>query len=99
MTACTCATWPAAGTGWSPSLGARGAGPRPGQPAAGVRRGDPVACQPCLGWSRGGWLFFFNGGPGGADPAAWRPGQRAAVPIALDSSSVTSVLSTSLAAA
>jgi hypothetical protein len=59
----------------------------------------PVACQPCLGWSRSGWLFFFNGGPGGADPAAWRPGERATVPIALDVSSVTSVLPTSIAAA
>src|SRR6266542_2923029 len=21
----------------------------------------PLACQPCLGWSHSGWLFFFNG--------------------------------------
>jgi hypothetical protein len=59
----------------------------------------PVACQPCLGWSRSGWLFFFNGGPGVADPAAWKPGQRTAIPIALDLSSVTTVLPSSLAAA
>ena len=66
---------------------------------AGSEGATPVACQPCLGWSRSGWLFFFNGGPGGADPAAWRPGERATVPIALDVSSVTSVLPTSIAAA
>ena len=59
----------------------------------------PVACQPCLGWSRSGWLFFFNGGPGVADPAAWRPGQRAAIPLSLDLRSVTTVLPSSLAAA
>jgi hypothetical protein len=59
----------------------------------------PVACLPCLGWSRGGWLFFFDGGPGAADPAAWRPGERAAIPLALDLQSVTTILPSSLAAA
>jgi hypothetical protein len=59
----------------------------------------PVACQPCLGWSSSGWLFFFNGGPGVADAAAWRPGRRAAIPIPLDLSSVTTVLPSSIAAA
>ncbi len=59
----------------------------------------PVACLPCLGWSRGGWLFFFNGGPGVADPAAWRPGRRAAIPITLDLSSATTVLPSGLAPA
>ncbi len=59
----------------------------------------PVACQPCLGWSRGGWLFFFNHGPGVAEPAAWRAGVRAAIPLGLDLRSVTTVLPSSLAAA
>ncbi|HZC99897.1 MAG TPA: hypothetical protein VFA46_06810 [Actinomycetes bacterium] len=59
----------------------------------------PVACQPCLGWSRSGWLFFFNGGPGAADLAAWRPGVRAVIPLALDLRSATTVLPSGLAAA
>jgi hypothetical protein len=59
----------------------------------------PVACQPCLGWSRGGWLFFLNGGPGVVDPAAWRPGVRAAIPLGLDLRSATTVLPSGLAAA
>jgi hypothetical protein len=59
----------------------------------------PVACQPCLGWSRGGWLFFFNGGPALADPAAWRPGERTAIPLALNLRDVTTVLPSGLAPA
>lgn len=59
----------------------------------------PVACLPCLGWSRSGWLFFFNGGPGVSDPSAWRPGIRAAIPLALDLRAATTILPTSLAAA
>ncbi len=59
----------------------------------------PVACQPCLGWSRSGWLFFFNGGPGVADPAAWRPGELAAIPLPIDLRSATTVLPSSIAAA
>jgi hypothetical protein len=66
---------------------------------AGSGGATPVACLPCLSWSRSGWLFFFNGGPGVADPAAWRPGFRAAIPLALDLRSVTTILPTSLAAA
>ena len=59
----------------------------------------PVACQPCLGWSRNGWLFFFNGGPALADPAAWRAGKRAAIPLALDLHEATTVLPSGLAPA
>jgi hypothetical protein len=59
----------------------------------------PVACQPCLGWSRSGWRFFFNGGPGVADLAAWRPGTRAAIALALDLRSATTILPSGLAAA
>lgn len=59
----------------------------------------PVACQPCLGWSQSGWLFFFNGGPALADPAAWRPGELAAIPLALDLRSATTVLPNGLAPA
>lgn len=59
----------------------------------------PVACLPCLGWSRSGWLFFFNGGPGVSEPSAWRPGIRAAIPLALDLRAATTVLPSSLAAA
>ncbi|HEX8928747.1 MAG TPA: hypothetical protein VGA45_07535, partial [Actinomycetota bacterium] len=59
----------------------------------------PVACQPCLGWSRSGWLFFFNGGPALADPAAWRPGRMSAIPLALDLHDVTTVLPSGIAPA
>ncbi len=59
----------------------------------------PVACQPCLGWSQSGWLFFFNGGAALADPAAWRPGEPAAIPLALDLRSATTVLPNGLAPA
>src|SRR6266511_3337119 len=57
----------------------------------------PLACQPCLGWSHSGWLFFFNGGAALADPAAWRPGAPAAIPLALDLRDVTTVLPSGLA--
>src|SRR6266536_1589383 len=59
----------------------------------------PVACQPCLGWSNSGWLFFFNGGPALADPSAWLPGEPAAIPLALDLRDVTTVLPSGLAPA
>jgi hypothetical protein len=59
----------------------------------------PLACQPCLGWSHSGWLFFFNGGPALADPAAWRPGEPAAIQLALDLRSATTVLPSGLAPA
>jgi hypothetical protein len=59
----------------------------------------PVACQPCLGWSHNGWLFFFNGGPALADPAAWRAGKPAAIPLALDLREATTVLPSGLAPA
>jgi hypothetical protein len=59
----------------------------------------PVACQPCLGWSQSGWLFFFNGGPALADPSAWRPGVREAVPLGLDVRSATTVLPSGIAPA
>jgi len=59
----------------------------------------PVACQPCLGWSQSGWLFFFNGGPALADPAAWRPGRASAIPLALDLHDVTTVLPSGIAPA
>jgi hypothetical protein len=59
----------------------------------------PVACQPCLGWSQSGWLFFFNGGPALADPAAWRPGRASAIPLALDLHDITTVLPSGIAPA
>jgi hypothetical protein len=59
----------------------------------------PLACQPCLGWSHSGWLFFFNGGPALADPAVWFPGRPAAVPLALDLRDATTVLPSGLAPA
>jgi hypothetical protein len=59
----------------------------------------PVACQPCLGWSRSGWLFFFNGGPALADPSAWRPGKTSAIPLALDLHDLTTVLPSGMAPA
>ena len=59
----------------------------------------PVACQPCLGWSRSGWLFFFNGGPALADPSAWRPGKASAIPLALDLHDLTTVLPSGMAPA
>ncbi len=59
----------------------------------------PVACQPCLGWSQTGWLFFFNGGPALADPSAWRPGVPEAIPLGLDLRSATTVLPNGIAPA
>ncbi len=59
----------------------------------------PIACQPCLGWSQSGWLFFFNGGPALADPSAWRPGVREAIQLGLDLRAATTVLPSGLAAA
>jgi hypothetical protein len=59
----------------------------------------PVACQPCLGWSQSGWLFFFNDGPALADPAAWRPGMATAIPLALDLRDITTVLPSGIAPA
>jgi hypothetical protein len=59
----------------------------------------PLACQPCLGWTDSGWLFFFNGGPALADPAAWRPGERSAIPLSLDLRDATTVLPNGIAPA
>jgi hypothetical protein len=59
----------------------------------------PVACQPCLGWSSSGRLFFFNGGPALADPAAWLPGEPAAIQLSLDLRDVTTILPNGLAPA
>jgi hypothetical protein len=32
------------------------------QPVPGSEVATPFGCQPCLGWSADGWLFFFSGG-------------------------------------
>jgi hypothetical protein len=66
---------------------------------SGSEGATPVACQPCLGWSRSGWLFFFNGGPALADPSAWRPGKASAIPLALDLHDLTTVLPSGIAPA
>jgi hypothetical protein len=68
---------------------------------AGSGGASPVGCQPCLGWSPDGWLFFFAGGPSPAAVAAWRPGRRAATVLDLDLGvgGVTGALPNGLAAA
>jgi hypothetical protein len=45
---------------------------------------SPVGCLPCLGWSPGGWLFFFAATPQPAAVAAWRPGRERATVLDLD---------------
>jgi hypothetical protein len=59
-------------------VGQAAARPVPGSDAA-----TPFGCQPCLGWSADGWLFFFSGGPPPDVVAAWRPGRPAASPLDL----------------
>jgi hypothetical protein len=53
------------------------------QPVPGSQAATPFGCQPCLGWSVDGWLFFFSGGPPPEVVTAWRPGQPTASPLDL----------------
>jgi hypothetical protein len=53
------------------------------RPVPGSDAATPFGCQPCLGWSADGWLFFFSGGPPPDVVAAWRPGRPAASPLDL----------------
>ncbi len=57
----------------------------------------PTGCQPCLGWASNGWLFFFAAGPA-TSIAAWRPGQRAAGLLWLDSGRAFATIPSALAA-
>lgn len=53
------------------------------RPVPGSDAATPFGCQPCLGWSADGWLFFFSGGPPPDVVAAWRPGRPVASPLDL----------------
>jgi hypothetical protein len=53
------------------------------RPVAGAGCCDPFGCQPCLGWSIDGWLFFFSGGPPPDLVTAWQPGRPTARPLDL----------------
>jgi hypothetical protein len=53
------------------------------RPLPGSQAATPFGCQPCLGWSIDGWLFFFSGGPPPDVVAAWRPGLPTASPLDL----------------
>ena len=53
------------------------------RPVPGSDMATPFGCQPCLGWSAEGWLFFFSGGPPPDVVAAWRPGRPSASPLDL----------------
>ena len=66
--------------------------PLPGSTAA-----TPFGCQPCLGWSADGWLFFFSGAPPPAAIAAWRPARPAASPLDLPLDSESDALPGGLA--
>jgi hypothetical protein len=68
------------------------------RPVPGSNLATPFGCQPCLGWSADGWLFFFSGGPPPDDVAAWRPGRPSASPLDLALDGVTAPVRRGLAA-
>jgi hypothetical protein len=46
-----------------PGLAVIDVGRAEARPLPGSQAATPFGCQPCLGWSIDGWLFFFSGGP------------------------------------
>jgi hypothetical protein len=53
------------------------------RPVPGSDMATPFGCQPCLGWSADGWLFFFSGGPPPDVVTSWRPGRPSAAHVEL----------------
>jgi hypothetical protein len=68
------------------------------RPVPGSDMATPFGCQPCLGWSADGWLFFFSGGPPPDVVAAWRPGRRGASRLDLPLDGATAIVRSGLAA-
>jgi hypothetical protein len=58
-----------------PGLAVVDVGRAEARPVPGSQAATPFGCQPCLGWSVDGWLFFFSGGPPPDVVTAWRPGR------------------------
>jgi hypothetical protein len=67
------------------------------RPVPGSDMATPFGCQPCLGWSADGWLFFLSGGPPPDVVAAWRPGRPSASPLDLPLDGATATVPGSLA--
>jgi hypothetical protein len=67
------------------------------RPLPGSQAATPFGCQPCLGWSVDGWLFFFSGGPPPDVVTAWRPGRPTASPLDLPLDSTIATVPGSLA--
>jgi hypothetical protein len=63
---------------------------------AGSENVTPTGGQPSLGWASNGWLFFFAAGPTTA-VAAWRPGERAAGLVWMDTDRAFDTLPRALA--
>ena len=68
------------------------------RPVPGSAMATPFGCQPCLGWSADGWLFFFSGGPPPDGVAAWRPGRPSASRLDLPLDGATAIVRSGLAA-
>jgi hypothetical protein len=80
-----------------PGLAMVDVGQAEARPVPGSDAATPFGCQPCLGWSADGWLFFFSGGPPPDVVAAWRPGRAAASPLSLPVADATATVRSGLA--
>jgi hypothetical protein len=80
-----------------PGLAVVDVGRAEARPVPGSQAATPFGCQPCLGWSVDGWLFFFSGGPPPDVVTAWRPGWRTASPLDLPLDGTTATVPGSLA--
>jgi hypothetical protein len=81
-----------------PGLAVVDVGRAEARPVSGSQAATPFGCQPCLGWSGDGWLFFFSGGPPPDEVTAWRPGWPTASPLDLPLHGATASNPASLAA-
>ena len=81
-----------------PGLAVVDVGRAEARPVPGSQGATPFGCQPCLGWSVDGWLFFFSGGPPPHVVTAWRPGWPTASPLDLPLDGATATVPGSLAA-
>jgi hypothetical protein len=81
-----------------PGLAVVDVGRAEARPVPGSQAASPFGCQPCLGWSVDGWLFFFSGGPPPDVVTAWRPGWPTASPLDLPLDGTTATVPGSLAA-
>jgi hypothetical protein len=81
-----------------PGLAMVDVGQAEARPVPGSEAATPFGCQPGLGGSADGWLFFFSGGPPPDVVAAWRPGRPAASPLDLPLDGATASVRRGLAA-